>query len=165
MEKCNHDNWYWVRGDAHATSPDDPLAIRKVCARCDESIALGPSNDEPEWVDRDILTAGTIAILENNQDGRSPGRDVWEWSHANGGSYLVDFSEHSDTRDWSWDHTRPVAGQYEEHLERTCRVDYGEEDALRDPLVTKRNAELIAEQARHDVAASVARHADLEVKP
>lgn len=41
-----------------------------------------------------------------------------------------------DANAWPWDITRPVAGQYEEWL--------------------------IAEQGRHDVAASVARHAEIE---
>jgi hypothetical protein len=49
---------------------------------------------------------------------------------------------HNDV--WPWDPTRPVAGQYEEHLERM-----------------RLSGERIAEQTRHDVAASVVRHEEL----
>lgn len=174
MAKCDHRTWYAVRGNGHASSSVDPAAIRRVCARCDESIPLGPSNDAPIFVVHDIRTADIIASAEENQDGRPPGRDVWAWTYRDEGLYIVDFSEYSEPNDWPWDPTRPVAGQYEEHVEmmRLAEAATGPEPfdlasaaafvAGEAPPALLDHGERIAEQARHDVASSVARHADLE---
>lgn len=79
-------------------------------------------------------------------------------------------SEHDDA--WAWDPTRPVAGQYEEHLELMLLAEtacataepFDLESAAAfcagdAPAALLDPGERIATQTRHDVAASVARHA------
>jgi hypothetical protein len=66
--------------------------------------------------------------------------------------------KHESADAWPWDPSRPVAGQYEEYLERMRPAWTASTDAQ--PALDA--GAHIAEQTRHDVAASVARHAEVD---
>lgn len=85
------------------------------------------------------------------------------WTH--------DKREERDACAWTWNISRPIAGQYEEWLAREWLVSESERasdvEAAADficnpsPLMMDAQEARLAEQTRHDVAASVARHATL----
>ncbi|HEU4727733.1 MAG TPA: hypothetical protein VFT22_07585 [Kofleriaceae bacterium] len=158
---------------------------------CGDYISLGPSNDKPEAVRIEIRAAELAIGWKENPGIIGPlianTREGWGWEDhekesdddvANHAGWLArEITMYDRDRDaWPWDPTRPVAGQYEEWLEKQSADDrpirYGapeaigmtprqlrettaaataEEDALRDPEVTARNAEVLAaRQAAQD---------------
>lgn len=121
---------------------------------CGEQLAIGPSCDWPDEVQVE-MRAAEIAVSEPGDAGylsgaaeysgdidnftgsdRLDGEDLHGWSAAWLAREIRAFDSFEFQRDdeWPWDPTRPVAGQYEEWL--------------------------VAQQTRHDVAASVVRHAE-----
>lgn len=140
------------------------------------------SNDDPRYVGIEIAAAraaidGCSVLQEDGWQSYGTGVDPpWydgDWESGWLAHAIVSHGEDNEN-DWPWDPTRPIDGQYDEHLEmmRLSEAETGPEPfdlaseaafvagegppALLDP------GERIAEQARHDVAASVARHAEAD---
>lgn len=173
MTKCKHKARVWVRSDSHPTSPEDPTAVRLVCVNCDKTLPFGTSNDTPSLVQEEIEAAAICApdshymqFGSNQAAGwvaHPPDEDpptlvgtawragwlaseIWSSPHSGG---------------WPWDPTRPVAGQYEEHLlhnEVSIFAPRGSIGELYDTIATTGGEVRVTEQTRHDIAASVVRH-------
>lgn len=168
MSRCKRDPAKPCRhlGVVYTYHPDTDLALSCRCSPtfgCGAQLSLGPSNDLPRkvrvemraaeldlWYSADDLSVGDFSPLE---------RDGWSMhcthgdlvgtlstviaDHVEAGWLACETAMHDgrDMRDadaWSWDTSQPIADQkIEEKLSR------------------------LAEQTRHDVAASVVRHAML----
>lgn len=165
MAKCRHKNWYWLTSSDVVVTPDDPTAIRKVCVRCDETIPIGPSNDSPVSVMIEIEAAEIAAPHSRLMNAFSD--QAFGWSAYEDGDYIPASAGMRWLAGW-------LAHAIVKHDAEQARYEFPThpigvhdpgEDALRDPTVTARNFEVISEQTRHDVAASVVRHADLPTDP
>lgn len=188
-KKCRHKNKYWARDDGFATSPE--AAIKRMCHNCGAELPLGPSNDEPNVVQEEIEACAVeidpVKVVNrrdrfaayyhgwrghmDDQDPPSLVGITWragwlgrEMSCAD--IHSTDPTTH-DQEAWPWDPTRPVAGQYEEHLaslgDALSKLDAApvrDEHARADikKWTAERTDARVAEQTRHDVAASVVRH-------
>jgi len=132
--------------------------------------SIGPSNDTPPEVQVEIRAAELLlrrkAIQKFGLRAFCAFEDRLGWdAHADGDVistheasgwlareiYTHDDRETRDADGWPWDPSQPVAGQYEEYVRAAAgRLLTGVE-----PRIT--------EQTRHDVAASVVRHADVQL--
>lgn len=176
MAKCRHPNRLILN-----------LANAMRCCGCGRHLSLGPSNDDipPEeilaaelgqnpdvwwrWqncepaIDDDLTRIGARGFLQLGafapdaahafltpvpfQDDLDR-RDYWAgWLARDIAAGVAFTRDESDA--WWWDPSRPIAGQYEEHAAHQAAGDAQIEA-------------LIDEQTRHDVAASVVRHSELE---
>lgn len=118
------------------------------CVECGEWLPIGPSNDEPEAV-RIEMRAAELEETEYWKPARVLTAERWGWEdHGDPESTAEDEEEYTatsqwaagwlsgelerfereicDVDTWSWDPTRPVAGQYDEWLAAqswSCPVD------------------------------------------
>lgn len=121
-KRCNHKT---TRFDWGRDTTGAEVAISRWCNGCGEQLGLGPSNDEPAEVQREMSDAQTIAA------GITAGyseADLWD-----GGKSSLPLGESPD--DWSWDPSRPIAEQgpsdldaIEYEVTRSAEPDCRDED-------------------------------------
>lgn len=113
-------------------SGEREIASALHCYDCGVSLSLGPSNDEPWYVQEEISAARMVSA------DACGGHEITDLLTADPDELLISWPECwlaleiagrlDETDTWDWDPTQPVAGQYEEHLRAKM---HAQDEALR----------------------------------
>lgn len=132
MKKCKHRN-----GDRRHQDALCGIPAHDYCGRCGATPSLGPSNDEPPEVQIEIRAAeiaawaaydGLTVSIEApdaidgwlgrfTSDPTQAESECAGWLAAE--MSVLNMGSVGPIDSWPWDPTRPVAGQYEEHVRRS----------------------------------------------